>query len=107
MRNIVRPWGLPQPSCAGQKNRYDIRAKDGSNLWAQRLSICSAYREVGRPSPAIPTSLTTVVYLSFLPSLTEDTAYLGSYQRARLDSGTIPEYFAPPGVLLLLALRRE
>ena len=52
-------------------------------------------------------SLTTVVYLPCLPSLPEDMAYLAFYQRVRLDSVTIPEYFAPPGVFLLLPLGRE
>ena len=52
-------------------------------------------------------SLTTVVYLPCLPSLTEDMAYLVSYQRVRLDRVTIPEYFAPPGVFLRWSLRGE
>jgi hypothetical protein len=52
-------------------------------------------------------SLTTVVYLPCLPSLTEDRAYLVSYQRVRLDSVTIPEYFAPPRVFLRWPLRGE
>ena len=42
--------------------------------------------------------LTTVVDLPCLSSLTEDMAYLVTYQRVRLDSVTIPEYFAPPRV---------
>ena len=52
-------------------------------------------------------SLTTVVYLPCLPSLTEDRAYLVSYQRVRLDSVTIPEYFGPSQSFFALASERR
>ena len=35
------------------------------------------------------------------------TVYLVPYRHARLDSVTIPEYFAPPGVFLRWPLRGE